>query len=268
MIMSTISTSSIEEVAQAAPNLTKWFQLYIYKDRSVTKSLVKRAEDAGFKAFVVTVDTPYFGTRVADSRNNFNLPPHLTMANFSADKAQMPSKSSTSGLNEYANSLFDAALTWRDIQWLTSITSLPIVAKGILTEEDAAEAVKYGAKGIIVSNHGARQLDHVPATIEVLKGIVESVLQVDNRVEVYIDGGFRTGTDVLKAIALGAKGVFVGRPVIYGLAVGGESGVKNVIEILRQEFDQAIGLSGCSSLQDLRDTTNLVVKKEWFSSKL
>jgi (S)-2-hydroxy-acid oxidase len=269
MILSTISTSSIEEVARAAPKLTKWFQLYIYKDRSVTKSLVKRAENAGFKGLVVTVDTPFFGTRIADSRNNFNLPPHLTLANFDSDKAIMTNKDSEkSGLNEYANSLFDASLTWKDIQWLSGITTLPIIVKGILTQEDALEAVKHGVKGIIVSNHGARQLDHVPATIEVLKEIVDAVNDLDDRVEVYVDGGFRTGTDILKAIALGARGVFVGRPIVYGIAVNGQEGVQNVIEILRKEFDQAVALSGCSSLKDVRETKNLVVRKEWFSSKL
>lgn len=174
MILSTIATSSIEEVAEAAPKCTKWFQLYIYKDRKITLDLVKRAEKAGFKALVLTVDTPFFGHRYADSRNKFHLPPHLRMANFSKGKEESDSiksspDKSVSGLNEYASSLFDPSLTWNDVDWLKSITTLPLIVKGILSKEDALEALDHGAKAVLVSNHGARQLDCVPATIEVIK---------------------------------------------------------------------------------------------------
>jgi (S)-2-hydroxy-acid oxidase len=167
MILSTISTSSIEEVAAAAPLANKWFQLYIYKDRTVTRSLISRAEKAGFRALVLTVDTPFFGTRHADVRNKFCLPPHLSLANLNAETVpQMKAPGSqASGLNEYATSLFDPSLTWKDVQWLKSITRLPIIVKGILTAEDAVTAVQNGVSGIIVSNHGARQLDHVSATV-------------------------------------------------------------------------------------------------------
>lgn len=167
MILSTISTSSIEEVAAAAPKANKWFQLYIYKDRTVTRSLISRAERAGFRALVLTVDTPFFGTRQADVRNKFCLPPHLSLANLKSETVpQMTAPGGqASGLNEYASSLFDPSLTWKDVLWLKSITKLPILVKGILTSEDAITAVEHGVSGIIVSNHGARQLDHVSATV-------------------------------------------------------------------------------------------------------
>lgn len=221
MILSTISTTSIEDVATAAPSLSKWFQLYIYKDRNVTRRLVKRAEDAGFKALVLTVDTPFFGTRLADHRNSFCLPPHLELANFKQENLQM-STDKGSSLNAYASSLFDASLTWKDVEELTKMTKLPVLVKGVLRGEDALLAIKHKVSAIIVSNHGARQLDHVPATIDALKEVVKAV---EGQVPVFVDGGFRTGTDILKALALGARGVFVGRPVIYGLACG----VRNII---------------------------------------
>ena len=177
MILSTISTTSIEDVASAGPDAIKWFQLYIYKDREVTQRLVNRAEKCGFKALVLTVDTPFFGTRLADSRNKFCLPPHLHLANLQAEKSlQMTAPSGeSSGLNEYATSLFDASLTWKDVEWLSTITSLPIVVKGILTADDALEATKHKVSAIIVSNHGARQLDHVSATVSLISR--ESVTQ-------------------------------------------------------------------------------------------
>lgn len=167
MILSTISTTSIEDVAAAGHDVIKWFQLYIYKDRNVTRRLVERAEKSGFKALVLTVDTPFFGTRLADSRNKFCLPPHLKLANLQSEKSlQMTNPSGqSSGLNEYASSFLDASLTWKDVDWLRTITRLPIVVKGILTADDALEATKHNVSAIIVSNHGARQLDHVPATV-------------------------------------------------------------------------------------------------------
>lgn len=167
MILSTIATTSIEDVAAAAPETIKWFQLYIYKDRNVTRRLVERAEKSGFKALVLTVDTPFFGTRLADSKNKFCLPPHLKLANLQSEKSlQMTTPSGqASGLNEYASSFLDASLTWKDVDWLRTITRLPIVVKGILTADDALEATKHNVSAIIVSNHGARQLDHVPATV-------------------------------------------------------------------------------------------------------
>lgn len=174
MTLSTISTSSLEEVAHSTPTSPKFFQLYIYRDRELTRRLVKRAELAGYRALVLTVDTPFFGQRYADERNHFKLDSHLKMANFEEEDKEASSrinrveanlKSGSSGLAEYANSLFDPSITWEDISWLKSITNLPIVAKGVLTREDALKALEYGCAAILVSNHGGRQLDTVPATV-------------------------------------------------------------------------------------------------------
>ncbi|XP_076339476.1 2-Hydroxyacid oxidase 1-like isoform X1 [Tachypleus tridentatus] len=219
MTLSTIATSSIEEVAEAKPNGLLWFQLFIHRDRKVTEELVRRAENAGYRAFVLTIDTPVFGLRLADARNKFSLPRHLRMANFGkldikSNGIQEAKKES--GLNEYAASLFDPSITWKDILWLKEITKLPLVVKGVLTAEDAKLALEYGASAILVSNHGARQLDGVPASVEVLPEIVQAV---HGRCEIYLDGGVRTGTDVLKALALGARAVFVGRPLLWGIGL-------------------------------------------------
>ncbi|CAG2171354.1 unnamed protein product, partial [Oppiella nova] len=270
MTLSTISTSSLEEVANAAPNGVKWFQLYIYKDRAVTRGLVKRAEDSGFKALVLTVDSPMFGNRFADARNQFRLPPHLRLANFGegnteSDSIQNSPTKGQSGLAEYALSLFDPSLTWKDILWLKSITKLPLVLKGILTREDALLAVKYGASAILVSNHGARQLDGVPSTIEALPEVVKAV---QNRCEVYLDGGVRTGTDVIKALALGARAVFVGRPILWGLCYDGVNGVEEVFAILRKELDMALALSGCSQVSQLTQHPSLIVSENYYKSQL
>ncbi|KAG8196050.1 hypothetical protein JTE90_007798 [Oedothorax gibbosus] len=263
MILSTLSTTSIEDVAKAAPVATRWLQLYIYKDRKTTSNLVQRAERAGFSAIVLTVDTPIFGNRLADARNKFAPPPHLRLANFDATDAKsvVSSQSETgSNLSIYINSMFDPSLTWKDIKWLKQITSLPIIVKGVLTAEDAVLAVENGVSGILVSNHGARQLDGVPAAIEALPEVVRAVA---NRCEVYMDGGVRTGTDILKALALGAKMVFIGRPILWGLAHSGEDGVKRVLQMLKQEFDHGLALLGCSSIKDIKPS--MVVRKEYYS---
>ncbi|XP_039295577.1 hydroxyacid oxidase 1 isoform X2 [Nilaparvata lugens] len=249
-VMSTLATSSLEEVAEAAPDTIRWFQLYIYKNRKLTAELVRRAERTGWKALVLTVDAPVFGVRYADARNKFKLPPHLRLANFEgmlADKITSAKK--ISGLNEYVNDLFDDTINWKDVSWLKSITKLPLVLKGVLTPEDALIAADLGIEAIVVSNHGARQLDTVPASIEVLPSIVSAV---GGRMEVYLDGGIRQGTDVFKALALGAKMVFMGRPALWGLAHSGQKGVERVIDILRNEFDTALALTGCTSVKDIR----------------
>ncbi|CAH0769169.1 unnamed protein product [Bemisia tabaci] len=250
-ILSTLSTTSVEDVAAAAPNTIKWLQLYIYKDRDITRRLVERADKAGFKALVLTVDTPKFGIRYADAKNQFDIPAHLKLANFSDEKSYMNMKGGqgNSALSSYVNALFDPTLSWKDVQWLKSITKLPIVLKGILTREDAKIAADLGVAAILVSNHGARQLDTTPASIEALPEISEAV---GERVEVYLDGGIRNGTDVFKALALGAKMVFVGRPAIWGLTNGGKDGVKRVLEILKSEFDNALALAGALSVEDIQ----------------
>ncbi|KAM8946675.1 2-Hydroxyacid oxidase 1 [Pelodytes ibericus] len=265
MMLSSWATSSIEEVAEAAPDGIRWMQLYIYKDRNLTRSLVQRAERSGYKGIFLTVDTPYLGRRIDDVRNKFQLPPHLRMKNFDSEDLAFSSKQGygdNSGLAVYVAQAIDASIKWDDIEWLKGITSLPIVVKGILRGDDAKEAVKRGVSGILVSNHGARQLDGVPATIDVLPEIVAAV---DGKVEVYLDGGIRKGTDVLKALALGARAVFVGRPVLWGLAYQGEEGVREVLNILMEEFKLAMSLSGCCSVQDIEKS---LVRENPFSSKM
>jgi 4-hydroxymandelate oxidase len=241
MTLSTLSTFSIEEVMAAATGPV-WFQLYVFKDRAISASLVKRAEVAGCKAIVFTVDAPLLGRRERDVRNQFKMPDDLSIKNLQpAGLQEFPDGTAGSGL-------VDSALTWKDIEWLTGITTLPVLVKGILRSDDALLAVKHGASGIIVSNHGARQLDTTPATISLLPEIVDAV---GGKVEVYVDGGIRRGTDVLKAIACGARAAFIGRPVLWGLASGAEAGVRYVLEMLRQEFDLAMALSGCPALSSI-----------------
>ncbi|KAI5067020.1 hypothetical protein GOP47_0017548 [Adiantum capillus-veneris] len=247
MTLSSWATSSVEDIDSTGPGV-RFFQLYVMKDRNVVTQLVQRAERAGFKAIVLTVDTPLLGRREADIRNRFTLPPHLTLKNFEGLHLGKMERTSDSGLAAYAANQIDKSLNWKDVKWLQTITSLPILVKGILTAEDTRMALQYGAAGIIVSNHGARQLDYVPATINVLEEVVAAT---EGRVPVFLDGGIRRGTDVLKALALGASGVFVGRPVVFSLAVDGEAGVKKMLDMLRDELELAMSLAGCRSLKDI-----------------
>lgn len=253
MILSTLSTSSLEDVAVAS-SAPKWFQLYVYKDRGVTRSLVERAEAAGYEALVVTVDSPLLGRRERDIRNKFQLPRGLCLANFSDIEAKFPSGwQDGSGLAAYIASLYDTGLSWKDIEWLKSITRLPILIKGIMRADDALLALQNGVAGLIVSNHGARQLDTVASSIRALPAVATVVEQ---RVPILVDGGIRRGTDILKAIALGADAVVVGRPILWGLACQGEQGVLTVLRMLINEFDLSMALSGCRSLAEV--TTDLV----------
>lgn len=261
MILSTLSTTSMEDVRKAAPHAVLWYQLYVFQDRELTRRLVKRAEQAGYSALVLTVDAPVFGRRVSDVRKRFSLPSHLKLANFDGKELSSLSSASGSGLEAYANSLFDQSLTWADVQWLKNLTFLPIILKGILTAEDAVLAVRNGIPAIIVSNHGGRQLDGVASTIEVLPKIMRAVY---GRIEVYLDGGVRQGTDVVKALALGAKMVFVGRPALWGLAFKGQQGVEKMLEIFREEIDRAMALLGSRTLGDLRP--QLVARQEYYAS--
>ena len=247
MTLSTLSTFSIEEVMSAATGPV-WFQLYMFRDRAISASFVKRAELAGCKAIVFTVDAPLLGRRERDVRNQFKMPDALAVKNLLPRELQYFPEASGSRHAPAIASLFDTALTWKDIEWLTGITTLPVLVKGILRADDALLAVKHGASGVIVSNHGARQLDTTPATISVLPEIVDAV---GSKVEVYVDGGIRRGTDVLKAIACGARAVFIGRPVLWGLASGAEAGVRYVLEMLRQELDLAMALSGSPRLSSI-----------------
>lgn len=248
MTLSTLSNRAVEDVVAAASGPV-WFQLYVYRDRDKTRALVERAQAAGCQALVLTVDAPLLGTRERDVRNRFRLPEGLEVRNMTAaGMGQLPSDVADSGLAAYFAQLLDPSLTWKDLDWLASISPLPVLVKGIVRGDDAARAVEHGAAGIVVSNHGGRQLDTSVPTIRALPQVVEAV---DGRAEVLLDGGIRRGTDVLKALALGARAVLIGRPVLWGLAVAGQRGAERALEILRDELDLAMALVGAPTLAEL-----------------
>jgi len=225
-VMSSLSNTLLEDVAQVSTG-PRWFQLYVYKDRGVTRSLVERAEAAGYTALELTTDAPVWGQREVDIRNHFHLPDGLTVKNLSgAGAAALPEVGHQSGLAAYVARLLDDNLTWRDVEWLRSIMRLPVLVKGIARGDDARRALDCGAAGVVVSNHGGRQLDTARPTIRALPEVVEAVA---GRAEVLVDGGVRRGTDVLKALAFGARAVQVGRPILWGLAVEGEAGVRSAL---------------------------------------
>ncbi|XP_074577845.1 glycolate oxidase 3-like [Curcuma longa] len=262
MILSSWSTSSVEEVNSTGPGV-RFFQLYVYKDRNVVRQIVGRAEKAGFKAIVLTVDTPRLGRREADIKNRFTLPPSLMLKNFEELALEKMDGTSDSGLASYVGSQIDRSLSWKDVKWLQTITSLPIIVKGVMTAEDTQLAVQAGVAGIVVSNHGARQLDYVPATINCLEEVVKAA---QGKVPVFLDGGIRRGTDIFKALALGASGVFIGRPVVFALAADGEAGVRKVLQMLRDELELTMALSGCTSLEQI--TRNHVVTESYSNRNL
>ena len=256
MVLSTLSTKSIEEVAVVCHDRNfhapQWFQLYIHKDRGLTRALVERAYAAGYKALCITVDAPVLGRRERDKRNEFALPAGMQLANLTnISGLNIPHKEGESGLFTYFAQQLDPAVTWHELEWFQSLCPLPLVLKGILRGDDAARAVECGAKAIVVSNHGGRQLDGAIASLDALAEVVKAV---DGRAEVLLDGGIRRGTDILKALALGAKAVLLGRPVLWGLAVAGEAGVADVIKILRDELDVAMALSGCASVEKINSS--------------
>jgi 4-hydroxymandelate oxidase len=247
-ILSTLSNTRVEDVVAAATGPV-WFQLYVYKDRGATEALVRRVEAAGARALVLTADAPYLGRRERDVRNRFALPSHLGIENLhAAGYARVPGTAADSGLAAYVADLLDPSLTWSALEWLRSLTKLPILVKGIVRADDARRAIDHGCAGVVVSNHGGRQLDASPATIRVLPQIVDAVA---GRGEVFVDGGVRRGADVIKAIALGARAVLVGRPVLWGLAAGGREGVATALAILRRELDLAMALCGCPDVASM-----------------
>ena len=236
MIVSTSATYGASEVAEAASG-PLWFQLYTHHSLETSEQLVRRVVAAGYRAIVLTVDSPYLGRRERDLRNTFQLAHHIHMPNFDNQNATA---------SAFSRHMPDN--TWETLAWLRSITTLPILLKGILTAEDALLALSHGIDGIIVSNHGGRHLDGAIASLEALPEVVEAV---GDRCEVYVDGGIRRGTDVLKALALGARAVLVGRSVLWGLAVNGEEGVRHVLELLRTELELAMALSGRPTLASI-----------------
>lgn len=245
--LSTLATRSIEEVTEAVEG-TVWFQLYVYKDRGATRALVERAVDAGCRAIVLTVDAQVWAQRERDVRNRFHLPPGLKVRNLHGKEAEIPPAAAGSGLGAYVESLFDPSLSWPDLEWLCQLSSVPVVVKGIVHPDDARQAAEHGARAVVVSNHGGRQLDLSPATLDALPAVVDAV---GDRLEVLMDGGVRRGSDVLQALALGARAVAVGRPALWGLAVDGQAGVEHVLDILRDELDRALALCGCTGVDEV-----------------
>ncbi|TJZ54488.1 alpha-hydroxy-acid oxidizing protein [Streptomyces piniterrae] len=241
-ITSTFASKTLEETARAATG-PLWLQVYVFHDRKVTESLVRRAEAAGYRALVITVDTPRMARRERDLRNGFGLPPHVRPANFDdGHRAGLHrARAGGSTLADHAERHHDAAFTWEDLAWLRSLTSLPLVLKGVLTAQDARRAAELGVAGLVVSTHGGRQLDGAIPALDALPEVVEAV---PDECEVLVDGGIRRGTDVLKALALGARAVLVGRPVLWGLAADGADGVERVLDTLRAELAEAMALTG------------------------
>jgi 4-hydroxymandelate oxidase len=248
MTLSTLASTTLEDVARASAG-PKWFQLYVQKDLGYTAELVQRAEAAGYRALVITVDTPVDGARYRQQRVKFHLPPDVEMANLRGLATAGGKKLDTE--HGAFNNILPQRLTWRDVEWLQSLTRLPVLIKGVLNAEDAELAREQGLAGVIVSNHGARNLDTVPATIDALPRITDAV---GSDFTVLVDGGVRRGTDVLKALALGAKAVLVGRPIFHGLASAGADGVTRMLAILRRELEMAMALSGTARVAEIDRT--------------
>ena len=242
MVLSSYSTEPVEEVARAAQNPV-WFQLYTQADRGLTQQMVLRAEAAGCKALCVTVDTPVLGPRHRESRSQFTLP-----ADFKLPNLNLGPVSHRPLRGAIYSELLNPSLTWKDIEWLRSITKLPVLLKGVLNPEDAARAVEAGVAGVIVSNHGGRNLDTAPCTAVALQRIAD---RVQGKLTLLVDGGIRRGTDVLKALALGAQAVLIGRPYLYGLAIAGAEGVARVVDLLRNELMMAMALTGRTSIAEI-----------------
>ncbi|MEX0851260.1 MAG: alpha-hydroxy acid oxidase, partial [Gaiellaceae bacterium] len=236
MCLSTVATATPADVAVAAPGGPRWLQLYVFRDRAVSDEVVAQALEVGFTAIVLTADLPVVGIRDSERRAGFDVP-ELNVPAFTAARARNTSE-------DPALRLLDPGLQWDYVSELRERWKVPIVVKGLVTAEDAELACAHGAAGIVVSNHGGRQLDGAVASLEALPEVVEAVA---GRAEVFLDGGIRRGSDVAVALALGARAVLVGRPVMYGLAFGGDKGVRQVLEILRDEIENALALLGCRS---------------------
>jgi len=226
MCLSSAATCAPADLPMDGP---RWFQVYVWRPRSRTEAAIEEAVAAGYSALVLTVDVPYIGRRERDVRVDFKVPEHLTVQ------------------GDLFGGGFDATVSWRDLEWLAGY-GLPVVVKGLLTAEDAELACEHGAAAVVVSNHGGRQLDGVPATLDALEEVVDAV---DGRAEVLLDGGVRRGGDVLKALALGARAVLIGRAMLWGLAVAGEEGVADVLRLLQTEIELGLALLGCTSPDDV-----------------
>ncbi|MGQ0679437.1 MAG: alpha-hydroxy acid oxidase [Actinomycetota bacterium] len=241
-VVSTVATVHLEQIAQQAGCLG-WFQLYVHQDRCLTADLVRRAEAAGYRAVVITVDAPVLGIR-RNGPGPFKLPTGLSAENYARSRPEAASDE----LGRLMENRHDASLTWDDVARLKESCSVPVLLKGILRGDDAAKAVDCGVDGLVVSNHGGRQLDGAPSSLEALEEVVDAV---DGRIPVLADGGVRCGGDLFKMLALGAQAVMVGRPIIWGLATDGSAGVARVLEILRCELVQIMKLAGCPTLNSI-----------------
>ena len=245
MLLSSGSTYIMEEVSEAASGPI-WFQQYLYKDRGLTKAMAQRAQDAGYTALCITLDSTIRAKRERNIRNSYSSRPSPNYASLELAEWQAWGLSSDAPVG--VNALINRSATWSELEWLAANTPLPLLVKGIMTGEDARLCVDHGPKALIVSNHGARQLDTTFASIEVLPEVVAAV---DGRLEVYLGGGIRRGTDVLKALALGARAVLIGRPLFWGLAVDGEAGLRTVLQMLRDELDIAMGMWGRPTIDSI-----------------
>ena len=262
--LSTMGTTSPEELAAAVPDSRRWFQLYIMKNRSDSLAIIKQAKDNGFEALVLTVDTPVPGLRYRDNRNGLTVPPKIRINTvfaiarkpiwwlnlFTTGKLEFAAfRGWDKPLSELGGLIFDPSTTMKEISWLRSVWKGPIIVKGIQSVDDAKAVAKLGVQGIILSNHGGRQFDRGQVPLEILPDVVKAV---GNKVEIYIDGGIMSGLDALGAIALGAKAVFIGRAYLYGAMANGEAGVEQVIEIMRREFENGMALSGATNIAEVR----------------
>lgn len=248
MVVSTTATVGLAEV-RAASDAPMWFQCYVYRDRGVTRTLLERARDARYQAIVLTVDAPLLGRRERDMRSRFHLPDGLRLPNADAvGEAELPEIAGDSALHQHLARTHDSAVTEKDVTWIRDVTKLPVIVKGVVRADDARRAVDHGATGIVVSNHGGRQLDTAIPGVRALPEVVDAVR---DRAEVFMDGGVRRDTDVIKAIALGARAVMVGRPALWGLAVNGEDGLVDAMTLLREEIDLAMALCGCRNVAEI-----------------
>jgi 4-hydroxymandelate oxidase len=247
MTLSSVSTTTLEDVAAAAEGGPRWFQLYCYAERAVTEMLVKRAYAAGYTALVVTVDVPYLGRRERDFRNAFTLPEGIRLVNFD-NPVPASADEGDSVLSQFIATLQTPTLSWDDLDWLRSLAPMPMILKGVVRADDAAKAAERGVEGVWVSNHGGRQLDGAIATADALPAIVDAVR---GRSTIIVDGGVRRGIDVVKALAMGADAVALGRPQLWGLAADGENGVRRVLQMMQDELLLAMALCGCRNVAEI-----------------
>ncbi len=261
MCLSTFATTSVRGLAEAVPEARRWFQLYVLTDRGITRDLIARAEEHGYEALVVTVDLPVLGWRERELRAEVRTASTHPVASADALNTEDPVSEVAPLSADGIADLLDADLSWSDIEQFAADSSLPVIVKGILTAEDAKLAAEHGARGIVVSNHGGRQLDTVLAAADALPAVVDAV---GDALDVIVDGGIRRGTDVLKALALGARAVMVGRPLVWGLAVDGADGARRVLEILLAELDVALALAGTPTVGELN--RSFVTRAPWVSA--